>query len=138
MVILKKNRQYTYVMYSTLNLISLGLKHKKKTIFILNTKITRQLVIFFLKKGLFLDFIILNSNLIRIDLNYNPNTGKAIFNHFLFISKPGRRRIFSFKDLNKFYKRNSYFGLVLTSYGFLSILDCMRYRIGGELIFITK
>lgn len=129
----KKN---LYSIYNALNLVFLGLRHRLKYIKIINFKINFKLLMFFFKKGLITEYQI-EGNHIKIFFNYINNV-QPLFFSLKFVSKPNKRVFFTYLQLKNNLKYNSHFGLVMTRFGLLSIVDCLKYKVGGEVICIFQ
>jgi ribosomal protein S8 len=123
MVTLKNN------LYNSLNIISIAIKYKLKYTKLIKFRLNLDLVIFLLKKNIILDYTI-KENYIYIYFH----TSSLFFKNLKFISTPAKRCYVNYNKLISIYGKNAVFGLVLTKYGFLTILECLKYKLGGELI----
>ena len=65
---------------------------------------------------------------------YNTNCNMYVTN----ISKPGRKVYISYDKLKKIFKVNKHIIILSTSKGILDNKTCIKYRIGGELLFLIK
>lgn len=131
-----KKGKISFNIYHTFNLILFGIKNKAKIVRIRRNIFNIKLTYFLFHRSLIVDFK-LEENFILIFLN-QTNTSQSFYNSFKFISKPSKRVYLSYIQLKKMFFYESVFGLVLTDYGLLSIFECLKYRIGGELLIILK
>jgi small subunit ribosomal protein S8 len=77
-----------------------------------------------------------NSNMIKIFLKYNQE-GKPAINSLKLISKPGQRINYSTKQIWKI-NSNKIFIIFTTSQGLLSMIDCKKFKIGGEPLVVIN
>lgn len=73
---------------------------------------------------------------IEVFLKYS-NTGIPIINSVKFISKPGFKMYFSIKQIWKLDSTKAFF-IFSTSKGLMSIKNCKKNRIGGELVVVIN
>jgi len=115
--------------------IKSGLITKKA--FILYPK--KKICILFLNilwdEGFILGYKIDETNLIKIFLKYQNK--KPVINSLKIITKPGKRKYCSIKQLWKI-KYNSGIIILSTNKGIMSINECKKLKIGGELFIIIK
>jgi ribosomal protein S8 len=123
-------------LYTAINTIFLGIQYKKKYVILPHNKLNRSLIQVFLRTEVAADYLVRSGKII---LFFNlMNNSFPIFNSLSFISKPSQRVYLSSIQMQKYYQFNSVYGLVITRYGFLSMLDCIYGRIGGELICVLR
>lgn len=77
-----------------------------------------------------------NKNLFKIFLKYS-NTGKPAINNIKLITKPGRRIIYSMKQIWKIDSSKN-FMIVSTHKGLQTINNCKKLKIGGEPFIIIN
>ncbi len=75
------------------------------------------------------------SNKFKIFLNYKND--KSVLKQLIIISKPSKKKYFSSKQLWKFNNNIDIF-LFSTIYGILTLTECKKLKVGGELICILK
>jgi small subunit ribosomal protein S8 len=107
-------------------LLSVNVNYSKKVLNILNV---------FYKEGFIRGYQI-NGNIIKIFLKYSE-TNYAMVQEIKQISKPGSRKYISLKEL---YSLQNTFGVYIlsTSKGFISHLEALKNKVGGELYIYVK
>ena len=76
-----------------------------------------------------------NLSFVKIFLNYDASI-KRLFGHKIrFYSMQGRKRIATVTTLQRFHNRYPYsLAILRTSYGLLTIRDCLLRKCGGEFV----
>merc|ERR1712018_43416 len=114
-----------------------GQKVRKFSIFVKNNKICFYVLNTLWDNGFILGFQVLkkNKNILEIFLKYK--NGDPVIKSIIAVSKPGARIYCSLKQL---WKINCNTGIVLvsTSNGLLTIEDCKKLSLGGEVVAIIK
>ena len=77
-----------------------------------------------------------NINFFKIFLKYS-STGKPAINNIKLITKPGRRIVYSIKDIWKIDSSKNYI-VVSTHKGLQTIHNCKKFKIGGEPFIIIN
>ena len=77
-----------------------------------------------------------NKNLLKIFLKYS-NTRKPAINNIKLITRPGRRVIYSTKQIWKI-DSNKNFIIISTHKGLQTINNCKKFKIGGEPFIIIN
>jgi ribosomal protein S8 len=108
---------------------------------VVNVKVTsRTLILFLLRKNIIKSLqkaFDAEQNLYIYKINFNYLEGSVpLYKNFKFLSKPSRKFYVSYKNLKKFYGKCQYLGIVRTRRGLLSLVECLKFKIGGELICI--
>jgi ribosomal protein S8 len=134
-------------LYNIINQLFKAQQHKKSFVYIPYTIESKKLISFFYKKGFIsiIQIIEKNNNInnkiisyYKIYFNY-LHTSISLFNKIKFISKPSKRFYISYKKINKFLlKYRSCLTLIKTPYGYLTLVDCLYFKIGGEFICILS
>lgn len=76
----------------------------------------------------------LNNNIYKIYPRY-ATSNRNLIHKIKFISKPGHKLFIRQKNLLKMkYWNSNVIGFIRTRFGILSIKDCIKYKIGGELL----
>lgn len=76
-----------------------------------------------------------NPNNLKIFLKYNKN--KPVINRLKSVSKPGQRVYYSLKQLWKIDSTKTFL-IVSTNLGLKSLIECKKFKVGGEpLVFIN-
>lgn len=60
---------------------------------------------------------------------------KQLFNCLKTISKPSKRKNWSYAKLKKEINKTNSFYILSTNKGIISGIDCIKYKIGGEILF---
>ena len=110
---------------------------KRNFIFQPNTKVTIALLNILWNEGFILGYKVyhLNSKFLKVFLKYRKN--RPAINSIRLISKPGRR---IYHTISQLWKLNSKKELLIlsTSKGLMTIDECKKICIGGQLLFIIK
>lgn len=106
---------------------------KKKYIDIVVNKKSIVIIKILYKNG-FLQSYIKKNNKIRIYLKYIFN--KSLINNLKIISKPSISYYIDYKSLCRLSTLNLNLGILSTSFGVLTSIECKKKKIGGKLLFI--
>lgn len=120
-----------HIMFSQIKTAQIN---KKAVIFIKKQKQCQKILNLFWSNGFIIGYRFLN-NKIKIFLKYSNN--KAVINTLKIISKPSRKVYFSSSKLWKI-DTNKFFLIISTSQGFLTLFECKKQNIGGELFLILN
>lgn len=123
-----------YGLYNIINQIFCSIKHRHKTALLNHTNQSFKIVLYFQRLGVIIDYRFKPNG---IFVFFNTRTFR-FFNTLCFVSKPGSRKYYTYASLLQLSKNQMHFGLVLTRYGYLTIAESLKYKIGGELVFIIK
>ena len=101
------------------------------------TKICEQFLKTLWDEGFILGYktVQTNKNQLKIFLKYKKRN--PVINSIKFVSKPSKRVYFSVKQLWKINSNNNLI-IISTSKGLLSIFQCKKLKIGGELFVIIN
>jgi len=101
------------------------------------TKICEQFLRILWDEGFILGYktVQTNKNQLKIFLKYKKRN--PVINSIKFVSKPSKRVYFSVKQLWKINSNNNLI-IISTSKGLLSIFQCKKLKIGGELFVIIN
>jgi ribosomal protein S8 len=131
-VFFKKILMLNYI--NTLNLIRLGLHHKKQTIKIVNNKNNKNLLFILLKLNVVLGWSNgLNKNKKPIYIVFcNKNINKQLFT----LVKPTKQLFLKLKNLKQLSKKFAFNNVYLsTSKGLITINEAICKNVGGILFF---
>jgi small subunit ribosomal protein S8 len=106
---------------------------KKKYIEVVVNKKSIIIIKILYKNG-FLQSYIKKNNKIRIYLKYIFN--KSLINNLKIISKPSISYYLDYKSLCRLSTLNLNLGILSTSFGVLTSIECKKKKIGGKLLFI--
>ena len=127
--------------YTIVNLIFNAYRNNKAFINVPVTNKSKPIIHFLYQKGLIIDIKLkfqASHVIYQISFNY-INGSLPLYKHLKFVSTPKKRIYVSFKNINIYLKKyNSCLVLISTSMGFLSLIDCYKYKKGGELICIIS
>ena len=118
---------------TTLNLIRVTIKHKKKLFKVLKNKKTKRLLVIFLKLNIILGW----TNIIFRNKNYyNVFVNEKFYKKIVTFIKPSKQIALKSKQLhNMVFKVNSASIFLTTNKGVLSISETFQYKCGGILLF---
>ena len=108
--------------------------NQKSVIFIKTQKQCQQLLNLLWVNGFIIGYKFIN-NKIKIFLKYTNN--QPVINNLKFISKPSRKIYFSNYKLWKI-DATKFFLIISTSRGFLTLFECKKQSLGGELVVVLN
>lgn len=115
---------------TTLNLIKLAIKHKQNSIKIVYNKKTQRILFTLLKLNLIKGWVWHNKYEIKVYVNINFS--KTL----LLITKPSQIYILKLKQLDKLIAKQNSFSIYLsTSSGVISLVEAVKKKNGGALVF---
>ncbi len=122
---------------NTLNLVRLGLHHKKQTITIKITSKNKKLLYILLKINVISGWceVVTDDKVVKYILFFNKNLNKQVYT----LIKPTKQIFLKLKSLRKIthkYARNSIY--LTTSSGIISINEAIFKKTGGILFFSIK
>lgn len=122
-----------YIVSDFIAKLNIARRNKLKTLIIIPTSKILELLDAFEKLGIIRGYIINDEYKIEIMLRYYR--GKCAFNQLFVVSKPSKRINVDLLKLHKFKEKySSDVLLLLTSKGLMFDNDCLKYRLGGQIL----
>jgi len=127
-------KNYVWNMFAT---IKNGLIVKKSFVLYPKKKICESFLNILWDEGFILGYKISESDsrMLKIFLKYK--NGKPVINTLSSVSKPGLRIYYSAKQLWKINVNNEIL-ILSTNKGFMTIMECKKFKLGGEPLVIIK
>jgi small subunit ribosomal protein S8 len=124
-------------LYNTIANIKKGQLNRRAFIFNRKKKICESFLNILWNEGFILGYNIElnNSNKIKIFLKYK--SGKPVINSIKFLSLPSRRLHYSVKQIWKIDSSKSFI-IFSTNKGLKSVVECKKFKIGGEPFIIIN
>lgn len=118
---------------TTLNLIRIAIKHKKKIVKILQNSKNKRLLVIFIKLNIIFGW----SKVISKKKNYyNVYINILFYKKIVTLLKPSKQISIKYKKLNNdFFKINNSSIFLTTNKGILNTSDTLKFHCGGMLLF---
>jgi small subunit ribosomal protein S8 len=126
-----------YILSDFVSRINVATRGHLKSVKVLNTKLTRNILTILYQNGLISKFVVEEDEMdaIYVFLKYYRN--KMVCCKLEVISKPSKRVYFSLDQLSSLYNKNSFAGfyIISTAKGLVTSNDCLLFRhTSGEVL----
>lgn len=118
---------------SVVNQIKIAYKHKRSSIFIRKTNISKSFLDSMLRQGFISNYKLYDNRTHFLVLLKSDSSFNLIFSKLRIVSSASRNAFVSYEDICERYSSSDFF-VVLSSKGFLLSNEAFFFRTGGSLI----